>query len=131
MGIRIGLISILVLTLALAMVTVSSSYSLGSNAMETHLSRGDGGLSDLKSCDGNIIGDCIDEDEEMMTMDPSESTRRTLAGRRRYVSYRALKRNAIPCNRRGRSYYQCSGHQRANPYTRGCGRISRCARNTR
>nr|UWT60550.1 RALF8 [Fragaria x ananassa] len=72
---------------------------------------------------GNVIG----EDNEMML--DSESSRRTLAGRTRYISYGALKRNRIPCRRRGASYYNCGRpNQQANTYRRGCSVITRCAR---
>ncbi|CAN1281082.1 Protein RALF-like 33 [Linum perenne] len=55
----------------------------------------------------------------------SESARRILASRR-YISYGALRRNSVPCSRRGASYYNCRGGAQANPYHRGCSRISRC-----
>ena len=73
------------------------------------------------------VGDIIGEDNEMML--DSESSRRTLAGRTRYISYGALKRNRIPCRRRGASYYNCGRpNQQANTYRRGCSVITRCAR---
>ncbi|CAI8618235.1 unnamed protein product [Vicia faba] len=74
------------------------------------------------------VGDLVGEDNEMM-MD-SESNRRTLAGRKRYISYGALRANQIPCGRRGQSYYDCQRRKQANPYRRGCNRITHCARNT-
>ncbi|KAM5588206.1 protein RALF-like 19 [Rosa sericea] len=73
------------------------------------------------------VGDVIGVDNEMML--DSESSRRTLRGRGRYISYGALKKNGIPCRRRGGSYYNCSGPRRqVNPYRRGCTYITRCAR---
>lgn len=51
-------------------------------------------------------------------------------GRHRYISYGALRPNQIPCGRRGQSYYACNRRQQANPYRRGCNRITHCARNT-
>ena len=74
------------------------------------------------------VGDLVGEDNEMM-MD-SESNRRTLAGRKKYISYGALRANQIPCGRRGQSYYDCQKRKQANPYRRGCNRITHCARNT-
>ncbi|CAN4113568.1 unnamed protein product [Withania somnifera] len=56
----------------------------------------------------------------------SESTRRMLAYRRRYISYGALSRNRVPCSRRGASYYNCRPGAQANPYQRGCSAITRC-----
>ncbi|MED6134225.1 hypothetical protein PIB30_035109 [Stylosanthes scabra] len=67
----------------------------------------------------------IDDNEFLMN---SESTRRTLA-QAKYISYGALRANQIPCGQRGRSYYDCSQRQRANPYRRGCSRITKCQRN--
>ncbi|KAF7837826.1 protein RALF-like 33 [Senna tora] len=57
----------------------------------------------------------------------SESNRRILAGRR-YISYGALRRNTVPCSRRGASYYNCRPGAQANPYRRGCSAITRCRR---
>ncbi|XP_007017197.2 PREDICTED: protein RALF-like 34 [Theobroma cacao] len=49
-----------------------------------------------------------------------------------YISYGALSANRIPCPpRSGRSYYthNCfKAREPANPYTRGCSRITRCRR---
>ncbi|XP_073053842.1 protein RALF-like 19 [Primulina eburnea] len=76
-----------------------------------------------------LVADALEMDEELM-MD-SESARRQLA-QSRYISYGALNKNTVPCNRRGASYYSsCRGHQRANPYRRGCTRATHCARNYR
>ncbi|CAN0855814.1 Protein RALF-like 33 [Linum grandiflorum] len=81
-------------------------------------------------CNGSIA-ECMmttadgegDNDEEFAM--ESESARRILASRR-YISYGALRRNSVPCSRRGASYYNCRGGGQANPYTRGCSRITRC-----
>lgn len=75
-----------------------------------------------------ILADALDFDEEMM-MD-SETARRQLRTNG-YISYAALARNRVPCDQRGRSYYNCRGHERANPYNRGCTRATACARSTR
>ncbi|XP_038876152.1 uncharacterized protein LOC120068449 [Benincasa hispida] len=50
--------------------------------------------------------------------------------RNRYLSYEALRKNNVPCGHRGRSYYDCNQHQKANPYRRGCTAITGCARFT-
>ncbi|XP_023000591.1 protein RALF-like 33 [Cucurbita maxima] len=55
----------------------------------------------------------------------SEINRRILAASR-YLSYGALKRNSVPCSRRGASYYNCQPGAQANPYRRGCNAITRC-----
>ncbi|EOA32472.1 hypothetical protein CARUB_v10015749mg [Capsella rubella] len=57
----------------------------------------------------------------------SEINRRILATRR-YISYGALRRNTVPCSRRGASYYNCRRGAQANPYRRGCSVITRCRR---
>ncbi|XP_022722545.1 protein RALF-like 33 [Durio zibethinus] len=57
----------------------------------------------------------------------SEISRRILATTR-YISYGALRRNTVPCSRRGTSYYNCQPGAQANPYSRGCSRITRCRR---
>lgn len=43
-----------------------------------------------------------------------------------YISYGVLKRNSVPCSRRGASYYNCRAGAQANPYDRGCSGITRC-----
>ncbi|KAL8486911.1 hypothetical protein ACS0TY_023557 [Phlomoides rotata] len=64
-------------------------------------------------------------EEEMMD---SESNRRALLMRRRYISYETLRRDLVPCDRPGASYYNCKGPGVANSYSRGCEIITRCAR---
>ncbi|KAI3423233.1 uncharacterized protein J3R85_011196 [Psidium guajava] len=74
-------------------------------------------------CRGDSIGECAALGEE--TESEGESERRILATRR-YISYGALRRNSVPCSRRGASYYNCRGGAPSNPYSRGCSRITRC-----
>ncbi|XP_019158836.1 PREDICTED: protein RALF-like 22 [Ipomoea nil] len=79
-----------------------------------------------RKCTGNVIGDdCVFEDEEM-AMELGMSRR--VLGQTKYISYAALAANSIPCNARGRSYYNCHTHQKVNPYNRGCSMITHCAR---
>ncbi|KAL8031503.1 hypothetical protein ABFX02_13G029600 [Erythranthe guttata] len=62
----------------------------------------------------------------------SDISRRILAGsnnNNHYISYGAISRDWVPCHVRGRSYYNCNTRQRSNPYTRGCTKITHCARN--
>ncbi|XBI96627.1 hypothetical protein VPH35_032888 [Triticum aestivum] len=47
-------------------------------------------------------------------------------GGRRYISYDALRGDAVPCSRPGVPYYNCRVSTTANPYTRGCESITRC-----
>ncbi|KAF9622026.1 hypothetical protein IFM89_029310 [Coptis chinensis] len=74
-------------------------------------------------CTGSIA-ECLSEENDEFGMD-SEISRRILAVTR-YISYGALNRNRVPCNRRGASYYNCKAGAQANPYSRGCSAITRC-----
>ncbi|KAL6875765.1 hypothetical protein ACP4OV_013278 [Aristida adscensionis] len=77
---------------------------------------------------GRCIGVAMDVGMEM-EMD-SEAHRRLLweaaTGGRRYISYDALRSDAVPCSRPGVPYYNCRIMTTANPYTRGCESITRC-----
>ncbi|KAK1325746.1 Rapid alkalinization factor [Acorus calamus] len=80
--------------------------------------------------DGVLVGECIEEEEEASMESETNRRGRMLYQRRRFISYGALSRDHVPCNRRGQSYYNCrSGQGRVNPYRRGCSVITRCARN--
>ncbi|CAO2833387.1 unnamed protein product [Amaranthus hypochondriacus] len=110
--------------MAMVMVTNTMSFDESTWGISPLLINGDGDFPMIRTCNGSV-GDCIgDEDEQ-----DSEFGRRQLARRRRYISYDALKKNNVPCNRRGRSYYNCNSNARANPYNRGCTYITHCARN--
>ncbi|KAK7400592.1 hypothetical protein VNO78_11802 [Psophocarpus tetragonolobus] len=76
----------------------------------------------------NSVGDLVGEENEMLL--DSETGRRTLEEGQRYISYGALRSNQAPCGNRGNSYYNCQQRGRANPYNRGCSRITHCARDT-
>ncbi|XP_010549330.1 PREDICTED: protein RALF-like 19 [Tarenaya hassleriana] len=81
-----------------------------------------------KSC---VNGEgCIGDEDGVETLMDSETNRRQLAQGRRYISYGALRKNNVPCSRRGRSYYDCRRRKRVNPYRRGCSVITHCARFT-
>lgn len=71
-----------------------------------------------------VIGE---EGEEMMM--PSEMSRRVMMMRKQYISYATLRRDMVPCQKPGASYYACRSGQ-ANSYSRGCSIITRCARDT-
>uniref|UniRef100_A0A7N0ZS53 Uncharacterized protein n=1 Tax=Kalanchoe fedtschenkoi TaxID=63787 RepID=A0A7N0ZS53_KALFE len=78
-------------------------------------------------CGGNCVG--LVEEEEDVEIE-SESIRRILMiQRKRYVSYDTLRKDLVPCERPGASYYNCRSGGVANPYTRGCEVIAGCARN--
>ncbi|KAI5331198.1 hypothetical protein PRUPE_4G049000 [Prunus persica] len=121
MGYKVCLI---VLMVVLAMVAQSSAKGHEASWGLSFTAHDDESLIDRAN---SKVGDMIGEENEMM-MD-SESSRRTLRGAQgRYIAYGALRRNAVPCGRRGQSYYNCQNRQRANPYQRGCTIITRCAR---
>ncbi|KAK4743727.1 hypothetical protein SAY87_010039 [Trapa incisa] len=111
MELRLWLIG---LFLVLAAVAESSSIDPNSTDHRYSLSSGGRGLEGL--------------DSQEMLMD-SETSRRQLAASR-YISYGALKKNAIPCNQRGQSYYNCNKMKKINPYRRGCSVITHCKRFT-
>ncbi|CAL0320419.1 unnamed protein product [Lupinus luteus] len=73
------------------------------------------------------IGECLRLTEADMDMMDSESNRRMLAMQKKYISYETLKRDMVPCDRAGASYYNCHAKP-ANPYNRGCEVITGCAR---
>jgi hypothetical protein len=50
------------------------------------------------------------------------------AGKGKFIDYRTLERNRIPCSKRGQSFNNCKVGGEANPYKRGCSDASRCAR---
>ncbi|XP_006279280.2 LOW QUALITY PROTEIN: protein RALF-like 1 [Capsella rubella] len=79
------------------------------------------GESGGSGCHGSIA-ECIGAEEEEMD---SEISRRVLATTK-YISYQSLKKNSVPCSRRGASYYNCQNGAQANPYSRGCSKIARC-----
>ncbi|KAH7513357.1 protein RALF-like 33 [Ziziphus jujuba] len=84
-------------------------------------------VSTRSGCSGSMAECLIAGDDDLeMAMD-SETNRRILAARR-YISYGALRRNTVPCSRRGASYYNCRPGAQANPYSRGCSAITRCRR---
>ncbi|WCJ31148.1 ralf-like 34 [Euphorbia peplus] len=84
---------------------------------------------DLEDSEIELDGDGSKLDEEDDGID-----RRSLFWKRvhYYISYGALSANRIPCPpRSGRSYYtqNCfKSRAPANPYNRGCSRITRCRR---
>ncbi|CAM8955712.1 unnamed protein product [Rhodiola kirilowii] len=119
MALRLGLL-LLVLLLALATITVESSPFSFDQFGATRQETGDNGAFK--------VADLVNYEEEMMLT--SESQRRILAQTKKHISYSALKKNSVPCKKRGSSYYNCNSRQRANPYKRGCSKITNCHRYT-
>ncbi|XP_021772881.1 rapid alkalinization factor-like [Chenopodium quinoa] len=111
------LVAIIAVGLFLALIsTVDAGVDLDPTVM--------GLFGSGSGCKGTV-GECLgmNEEDEM----DSEINRRILATNN-YISYNALNKNRVPCSRRGASYYNCRPGAQANPYSRGCSRITRCAR---
>ncbi|CAK9314984.1 unnamed protein product [Citrullus colocynthis] len=77
-------------------------------------------IPNQSTCKGSIA-ECFGGEEFEFD---SEINRRILATSQ-YISYGALRRNTVPCSRRGASYYNCQPGAQANPYSRGCSAITR------
>ncbi|XP_042487281.1 protein RALF-like 33 [Macadamia integrifolia] len=105
-------------------LTVAAIFLQGSNSFRnTELN-----VMPRRVCSGTIV-ECLSATEMEMEMGmDSESNRRVLAMQKRYISYETLKKDMIPCARPGASYYDCNALRQANPYSRGCEVITRCAR---
>ncbi|XP_073009562.1 rapid alkalinization factor-like [Typha latifolia] len=80
-------------------------------------------IPERSACRGSIA-ECLAGEEFDLS---SEVSRRILASSG-YISYAALRRDSVPCSRRGASYYNCRPGGQANPYSRGCSSITRCRR---
>ncbi|CAL5194455.1 unnamed protein product [Lathyrus oleraceus] len=112
--------SSLLLTLYLFMVSISIFATTTNSATDEHRLRWEA-TTTTPACEGSVE-ECIEENEFGMDF---ESHRRILATTK-YISYRALQRNTVPCSHKGASYYNCKPGAEANPYTRGCTTITRC-----
>ncbi|MED6146943.1 hypothetical protein PIB30_039437 [Stylosanthes scabra] len=82
------------------------------------------GVITKRVCTKSIV-ECLEEEPEM----DSESNRRLMLQQQQhwYISYETLRRDMVPCDRAGSSYYSCKARE-ANPYNRGCEIITACAR---
>lgn len=130
-------IALLLVQFIFSVNLVSSSSSIIQFQGELQGAAGSGG-----DCSGEKVGECSPETEMEMDSDSdsemkknSSSSRRVLwgggaaaASQKRYISYDALRRDNVPCNRPGIPYYNCHALPKANPYTRGCSVITGCAR---
>ena len=121
----------LALLLLLLAVAASSASAAGGSHLDLDLgflsSSSGGGAGRRRECRGTVA-ECLAEDSEEEGLDlvsSAESHRRALYGGG-YISYGALRRDNVPCSRRGASYYNCRPGAQANPYHRGCSRITRC-----
>ncbi|KAG1365223.1 protein RALF-like 33 [Cocos nucifera] len=113
---RLAGLPFLLLSLLVAAATAAHS-SGGSGEGAVPLSW----IPGMSTCQGTIA-ECLAGEEFDLS---SEVARRILATSD-YISYNALKRDSVPCSRRGASYYNCRPGAQANPYSRGCSAITRC-----
>uniref|UniRef100_A0A7N0V542 Rapid ALkalinization Factor n=1 Tax=Kalanchoe fedtschenkoi TaxID=63787 RepID=A0A7N0V542_KALFE len=115
---RLALLLLLFLSIAISLLSVAHSSCASSPVNGT----------------GSSHWMVDDEAEEQATTGSSlwEDHRRALAqnNNAKYISYSALKKNSVPCNKKGTSYYNCSTRQKANPYNRGCSQVTNCYRYT-
>jgi hypothetical protein len=119
--------------LLLLAVAASSASAAGGSHLDLDLDLDLGFLSSSggrrRECRGTVA-ECLaeaseSEEEGLDLVSSAESHRRALYGGG-YISYGALRRDNVPCSRRGASYYNCRPGGQANPYHRGCSRITRC-----
>ncbi|KQJ86440.1 rapid alkalinization factor [Brachypodium distachyon] len=125
-GVAKSLVVLFLLVAALS-ASASASSSMGAGGdLQLGLFSSSASASDRETCTVGECGGGEDEDAEgELGSASAEAHRRILAGRG-YISYGALRRGTVPCNRRGASYYNCRPGAQANPYHRGCSRITRC-----
>jgi len=121
----------LALALLLLLAVAASASAAGGSHLDLDLgflsSSSGGGAGRRRECRGTVA-ECLAEESEEEGLDlasSAESHRRALYGGG-YISYGALRRDNVPCSRRGASYYNCRPGAQANPYHRGCSRITRC-----
>ncbi|RDX57977.1 Protein RALF-like 4, partial [Mucuna pruriens] len=110
----------------LVLIIFFATLAMGSRSSESHtiLQRGHKKFSSPQGrftntshiCNNGLLGECPREEEIAIE---SSISRRNLAGKGRYISYDALKKNNAPCQNRGNSYYGCENRGKANPYRRG------------
>ncbi|GJM95492.1 hypothetical protein PR202_ga12234 [Eleusine coracana subsp. coracana] len=115
----------ILLLLAVASASASALSSGAGDHMDLAFLSTSGNSNSRRECRGTVAECLAEEEEEQMGSMAAESHRRSLA-RRNYISYGALRRDNVPCSRRGASYYNCRPGAQANPYRRGCSRITRC-----
>ncbi|KAI9195400.1 hypothetical protein LWI28_014492 [Acer negundo] len=120
--------SVLVLFISAVILAVHVAVS-ASSAVDFNSGHQLGFLPLKSECSGSI-GECMTVGDEALDLEfqmDTGSNRRILAAKR-YISYGALRRNTVPCSRRGASYYNCRAGAQANPYSRACNAITRCRR---
>lgn len=61
-----------------------------------------------------------------LVLTPSTTAAASKSTKSTHISFDALKRNNIPCSKRGASANNCRVSDQANKHTRGCSAITRC-----
>ncbi|ONK66897.1 uncharacterized protein A4U43_C06F13240 [Asparagus officinalis] len=79
-------------------------------------------------CSGENVGECLEMSSKKILWAATAVGGGPGGGKKRYISYEALRRDNVPSNRLGKPYYNCHALPKANPYTRGCSVITGCAR---
>ena len=116
------LLPITTLYLSLLLLQTLFTISHGSPVLDLNLLQDTKIDAILRRGCSRKIGECFEEAEM-----ESEISRRVLVMRKKYISYETLRRDMVPCGQPGASYYDCRAGV-ANPYSRGCEVITRCAR---
>lgn len=125
----LAMVALATVAQAVPLVSIDSATDQWGVAAHYGHDHGDADAVLSGTCDGPL-GECIGEEEEMMM--ESEISRRGLLAQQRqnFIGYGALKKNKVPCNRRGHSYYNCGRRGKVNPYRRTCTVITQCKRFT-
>ncbi|KAH1096164.1 hypothetical protein J1N35_013085 [Gossypium stocksii] len=116
-----AILKLIFITLTLPLLFLHSYVAVSILELQNALKTSEIDATVRRDC-SKKLEDCL-ESEDM----ESETQRRLLLMQRRYISYETLRRDMIPCQKPGSSYYDCGAAQ-ANPYSRGCEIITRCAR---
>ncbi|MBA0764656.1 hypothetical protein Gotri_013981, partial [Gossypium trilobum] len=116
-----AILKLIFITLTLPLLFLHSYVAVSILELQNALKTSEIDATVRRAC-SKKLEDCLEsEDIE------SETQRRLLLMQRRYISYETLRRDMVPCKKPGSSYYDCGAAQ-ANPYSRGCEIITRCAR---
>ncbi|CAN8324651.1 unnamed protein product [Cochlearia groenlandica] len=119
-----GLLPFIAILAVHCLIAAATSQSVGFSG--DFMPKCTGSIAECSLSVGDLFHGGEEEEETEFEMD-SEINRRILATTK-YISYGALRRNTVPCSRRGASYYNCRRGAQANPYSRGCSVITRCRR---
>ncbi|XP_074577900.1 protein RALF-like 33 [Curcuma longa] len=80
---------------------------------------GGGWIPSLSGCRGTVV-ECLAENEFNLRFKASHRVLITSD----YIGYKALRRDCVPCSRRGASYHNGLPGDQANPYSCSCSTIT-------